>query len=346
MGKIKTKFDGLPEPTEPLKIEFISTGSDSVDAMLGGGIPRTRITQVYGPEDSCKTVFAYRIAAMAQRKYPDEVVVWIDVERTFNADFAELNGVDMSKLRYHAATKAEDVANLLVRYAWAESGVSLIVVDSIGHTNPASRMDAEAFVKDYNQAMGKNPKINTDMAKNVTEGIARPGGAAVLVVNQIRFKLGGYGDPETTPGGQNLKHSLSLNLRVTKVESIDVPTKGYGVKIRVRVKRSKLGNSNVATTDNNHLKVYFAKDGIEDADIYNLRDEAIRRGIISKKGAWYTSTEIPELKSNGDAKLFTLLKGNAELQDALRKAIAEAPEAFVFGGQDVPELEDELDADQ
>jgi hypothetical protein len=92
--------------------------------------------------------------------------------------------------------------------------------------------------------------------------------------------------------------------------------------------------------------VYFAKDGIEDADIYNMRDEAIRRGIISKSGAWYTSTEIPGLKSQGDAKLFALLKGSAELQETLRRAIAEAPEAFVFGGQDVPELEDELDADQ
>lgn len=284
---------GLPEPDRPSAIKVIPTAFGAVnrDVLKIGGIPLARITQLYGPQDSGKTISLYHIAAMAQRAFPGRPVLWLDTEQSFDWDFAAGQGVDTApdRLVKYSTTSAERAIELMLEYL-AQGVCSLIVVDSIGNINTSAALQAAAFKTDDSgkRAVAVQPgviaKITTDAVKAVVN-YQMKNETAVVFSNQVRDKIGVmFGSTEDTPGGRALKHNLHINVRTRRVGIIEDGGVPIGVRIGWDVKRNKFGT--VAETDvDTHLTFYLAG-GIEKLQIVDLYDRAVRSGVVLVSGSW------------------------------------------------------------
>lgn len=295
--EIMSNFDNCPEPDNnqgPLQV--IRSGFDVFDNYICGigGIPRSRITQLYGAESVGKTLTAMRLAAMAQMDYPDETVVWLDVEKTFDFDWAVKQGicVDSDVFRYHTISSVESCADHVARYLTSGGGISLLVIDSIGQLANSNQLGGDAFAR-HEKGKRKDEPINakrvagvagviTDMTKNITANLDKSN-AAVLGINQIRDKIGVvYGDPIDFPGGHLWKHNIALNIQVLRRNNIEDDRGEVEVYVAAYYcRKNKCGVSGHKTDEsvNAHPR-YYLEDGINKAAVYSAYDAAVRLGII------------------------------------------------------------------
>lgn len=319
-------LEDAPTPTVLNERRVIPFGFASLDTNLlrVGGIVRGRISQIYGPEAQGKTLSALRLCAMAQRLYPEEAVVWIDTEHTFDFDWAERNEVDARSplFRYHATTVAEEAMQYIANYLSKPRGViSLLVVDSIGNINTARALQGASFDVDGASEFktkiqpGIQAKLTTELIKNITHQAAQAE-VAVLMLNQVREKIGVlYGDPETTPGGKALRHNLTLDMRVRLAETVvDGDKEVEGVRIAYTIRKYKLGSVN-KTTDQNHPTYYF-DNGIVRSRVQNVYDNALRSGALVRAGAWFTVTATGE-RFQGQKAVIAELSDNTEFLERL-----------------------------
>lgn len=215
--------------------DVIPTGSLALDAALGiGGWPVGRISEVWGPEHAGKTTMAYWAVAEAQRKFPDRMVAWVDMEQTFDSTWAEKNGVDLSRLWVHNPTTAEDVADAVKEFTL--SGLcSLVVLDSVG--GMISRVEIEKDAEDA--TVGLVAKTVTRMVK-ICAPACYQNKTTVLVINQVRARIGGYGGDEDTGGGWALKHVTTVKVQVRRGEPVRAKimdqdmTIGHAVSARIQ----------------------------------------------------------------------------------------------------------------
>lgn len=191
----------------------IPSGIFPFDLAMGGGIPLQRISLLYGKEDSMKSSLAMLLCANAQRLFPDKKAVWVDIEGVFTKDWAAALGVDIDKLVYVSPANAEQVVDIVEGILHAEDA-SIIVLDSL-----AALVTQQELQKSAEDAIvGKTGLIVNKLYRKVTQalGEARRKGRqpALLVINQIRFKIGVmYGNPETLPGGPSFMFGSSMTLR-------------------------------------------------------------------------------------------------------------------------------------
>jgi recombination protein RecA len=286
----------------PAQVEVIPTGALSLDLALGvGGLPRGRIVEVYGPESSGKTTLAYHAIAEAQRA--GWRCAFIDAEHAMDPAYAAAIGVDVEKLllcQPDHGEQAIDVIDLL-----AGSGeVALIVVDSVAALLP--RAELEGSISE--QHVGLQARM---MSKGVRKlaGALRRSQTTCLFTNQLREKVGVvYGSRETQPGGRALKYYASQRLDMRRIETLKDGESAVGICVRVKVVKNKVA----APFGLAEFEIEFGH-GI--SRVGCLLDEAVRRGVIKRSGAYFAYGE--ERLGQGRAKVKAALEERPDLVEAI-----------------------------
>ncbi|GBD19630.1 Protein RecA [bacterium HR28] len=299
----------MGEDASKLQVDVIPTGAIALDLALGvGGIPRGRITEIFGPESSGKTTLALHVIAQAQRM--GGIAAYIDAEHAFDPVYAERLGVDLDNLlisQPDTGEQALEITETLVR----SGAVDVVVIDSVAALVPRAEIEGEMG----DAHVGLQARLMSQALRKLTGAISRSK-TAVIFINQLRMKIGVmYGNPETTTGGNALKFYASVRLDIRKVDAIKEGNETVGTRVRVKVVKNK-----VAPPFRQAEFDIMYNEGISVAG--NLLDVATDLGIIRKSGAWYYLGEERLGQGRENAKAF--LKANPELMREIEQRIRQA----------------------
>jgi recombination protein RecA len=281
-----------------VRIAAIPTGALNLDAAIGiGGIPRGRITEVYGPESSGKTTLALHLAANAQRL--GGVASFIDAEHALDVEYAKKLGVDVEQLlvsQPDTGEQALEIADILVR----SGAVDIIVVDSVAALVPKAEIEGEMG----DAHVGLQARLMSQALRKLAGSINRSR-TSVIFINQLREKIGVmFGNPETTTGGKALKFYASVRLDVRRIGPVKERDEITGSRVRVKVVKNKVAPP-FKTAE---FDVMF-NEGISHSGL--LVDLGVEAGVIEKSGAWYSYGKERIGQGRENAKLY--LKDNTEL---------------------------------
>ena len=279
-------------------IESIPTGALNLDAAIGiGGIPRGRVTEIYGPESSGKTTLCLHVVANAQRA--GGVAAFIDAEHALDIDYAKKLGVDVENLlvsQPDTGEQALEICEILVR----SGAVDVIVIDSVAALVPKAEIEGDMG----DSHVGLQARLMSQALRKLTGAIARSR-TSVVFINQLREKIGVmFGSPETTTGGKALKFYASLRLDIRRIGPVKDKEEVTGSQVRVKVVKNKVA----APFKQAEFDIMYAE-GISHTSL--LVDIGSESGIIDKSGAWYSYNGQRIGQGRENAKLF--LKENHAL---------------------------------
>lgn len=289
-----------------MAVEVIPTGSLSLDLALGvGGIPRGRITEIYGPEASGKTTLAQHIVAEAQKL--GGTAAFIDMEHALDPTYAARCGVDVDNLlisQPDTGEQALEITETLVR----SGAVELVVIDSVAALVPRSELEGDMG----DAQMGAMARLMSQALRKLSGAINQTK-TAVVFTNQLRQKIGVmFGNPETTTGGQALKFYASVRLDCRRIQSIKVGAEIVGNRTRVRVVKNKVAAPfRMAEFD------IMYNEGI--SKVGDLIDLATQLSIIDKRGAFYSYGDVRIGQGRENSKEF--LRQNPDLADEIELVI-------------------------
>ena len=264
--------------TERQQVDFIPSGSIALDLALGvGGIPRGRITEIFGPESSGKTTVCQHIIAEAQRK--GGVAAFIDVEHALDPGYARACGVNVDELlvsQPDTGEQALEITETLIR----SGGIDVVVVDSVAALVPRAEIEGEMG----DSFVGIQARLMSQALRKLTGAVSRSN-TALVFTNQLREKIGVmFGNPETTPGGRALKFYASVRLDIRRVETIKSGQESIGNRVRVKVVKNKVAPPfRVAEFDVMYGEG-ISKEG-------GLLDVGVAMDVVDKTGAWFTYGE-------------------------------------------------------
>ena len=318
----------LGELSNSLATESISTGSLAVDLALGtGGIPRGRVTEVFGAESAGKSTLAIHL--MSETQKAGGVAAYIDVEHALDPHYAGNCGLNLDELliaQPDSAEQALDITEQLVR----SGAIDAIVVDSVAALVPQAEIEGDMG----DTHVGLQARLMSQALRKLT-GTIHKSKTAVVFINQLREKVGvTYGSPEVTPGGRALKFYSSVRIDLRRVESIKQGSEVIGNRVRARIVKNKVAAPfRVAEFD-----IMFNQ-GI--SRMGDLLEIGTARGIIKKSGAFYSYGETRLGQGRENAKDF--LQQHPEIAASVENRIRANGEAEA--ADPVPELEedDELD---
>jgi len=292
-----------------LATQAIPTGSIALDAALGiGGIPKGRITEVYGPESSGKTTLAQHIIAEAQKA--GGVAAFIDAEHALDPEYAAKCGVDIDNLYISQPDNAEqalEIAEALVR----SGALDIIVIDSVAALVP--RAEIEGDMGDAH--MGLQARLMSQALRKLV-GVIKRSNTAVLFTNQLRQRIGVFfGNPETTSGGKALKFYAAVRLDIRRMEAIKKGSEVIGNRTRVWVKKNKVAAPfRKAEFDIMYDRGISREGGVLDA--------AVEMEIVEKRGSYYSYGETRLGQGRENVKNF--LREDGDLLDEIERRVREA----------------------
>jgi recombination protein RecA len=293
-----------------VNVETTPTGSLSLDLALGGGIPRGRIVEIYGPESSGKTTLTLHAIAEVQKQ--GGTAAFIDAEHALDPAYAKRIGVDVENLLLSQPDNGEqalEITETLVR----SSAVDLIVVDSVAALVPRAEIEGDMG----DPQMGLQARLMSQALRKLTGVISRSK-TTVIFINQIRMKIGVmFGNPETTTGGNALKFYASVRMDIRRISQIKAGDAVIGNRARVKVVKNKIAPPfREAEFD------IMYNQGISTAG--DILDLAVKYEIVEKAGAWfaYNSEKIGQ----GREAAKTYLQENPKVQSEIAKKVREAAE--------------------
>ncbi len=289
-------------------IACIPTGSIALDVALGiGGIPRGRVTEIFGPESSGKTTVALHIVAEAQRA--GGTAAFIDAEHALDPTYAQALGVDINELLVSQPDNGEqalEIADMLIR----SNAVDVIVIDSVAALTPRAEIEGEMG----DTHVGLQARLMSQALRKIAGSLHRSQTSAVFI-NQLREKIGVmFGSPETTPGGRALKFYSSVRLDVRRIETLKDGTDAVGNRVRVKVVKNKVAPPFRQAEFDIIYGVGISREG-------SLIDLGVEEGIVRKAGAWYTyeGDQLGQGKENSR----TFLREHTDIAQEIERRILE-----------------------
>lgn len=257
-----------------MKVETISTGALTLDLALGGGIPKGRVIEIYGPESSGKTTVA--LHAIAEIQKDGGIAAFVDAEHALDPIYAGNLGVDIENLLVSQPDTGEaglEIVDQLIR----SNAIDLVVVDSVAALTPRAEIEGEMG----DTHVGLQARLMSQALRKITGNIGRTG-CSVIFLNQLRQKIGiSYGNPEVTTGGNALKFYASVRMDIRRIQTLKKGTEEYGIRAKVKVAKNKVAPPfRIAEFD-----VIFGE-GI--STLGCLLDLAEENNIITRRGAWYS----------------------------------------------------------
>jgi len=311
IGQIEKRFGKgsimkMGESTAHLPIEAIPTGSLALDLALGiGGIPKGRITEIFGPESSGKTTLAQHIIAEAQKR--GGTVAYIDAEHALDPSYAANCGVNVDELlisQPDTGEQALEICEALVR----SSAIDVIIIDSVAALVPRAEIEGDMG----DPQMGLQARLMSQALRKLAAAIGRSG-TAVIFINQLREKVGiVYGNPEVTTGGRALKFYSSVRIDLRRAETIKQGTEALGSRVRVKVVKNKVAPPFRTAEFDIMFDHGISKEG-------NLLDIGLELGLISKAGAFFSYGDIRLGQGRESAKQH--LAQNPELAQEIEERI-------------------------
>jgi len=298
----------LTEMPSRLQVDAIPTGAIELDIALGiGGIPRGRVTEIFGQEGSGKTTLAYHIIAEAQKL--GGVAVYIDTEHALDPEYAKNVGIDLNRLLLSQPDTGEQA--LEIADAFVRSGaVDVIVIDSVAALVPKAELEGEMG----ESHVGLQARLMSQALRKLVGSIQKSRTAAIFI-NQVRQKIGiTYGNPETTPGGLALKFYASVRLRLSRGEPIKVGNETVGHRVEIKVVKNKLAPPFKDAT----IDIYFGK-GISWAT--SLLESGVKYGVIQKSGNWFIYRDERLGQGRENAKAF--LESHPEIAAEIDRIVRE-----------------------
>jgi recombination protein RecA len=319
-----------------MKVETISTGALTLDLALGGGLPKGRIIEIYGPESSGKTTVALHAVAEVQKL--GGVAAFVDAEHALDPVYAANLGVDIENLLVSQPDTGEaalEIVDQLVRSA----AVDIVVIDSVAALVPRAEIEGEMG----DSHMGLQARLMSQALRKITGNIGKSG-CTVIFINQLRQKIGvTYGSPETTTGGQALKYYASVRLDIRRIQTLKKGTEEYGNRAKVKVAKNKVAPPfRIAEFD-----VIFGK-GI--STLGCLADMAEETGVIVRKGAWYSynGENISQGRDNAIKYMEENPEFTQEVEALVRQKLDMGAEvsANTVKASDVEEDDDDFDPEE
>jgi len=293
---------------ERMVTEAISTGSVALDVALGvGGIPKGRITEIYGPESSGKTTLALHLVAEAQKS--GGICAFIDAEHALDSEYARNLGVDIDGLLVSQPSTGEEALEItdgLVR----SGAIALVVVDSVAALVPKAEIEGEMG----DSHMGLQARMMSQAMRKLSGSISKTN-SVVIFINQLREKIGVmFGNPETQPGGKALKFYASVRLDIRRVETLKQGTDMVGNRVKVKVVKNKVA----PPFRQAEFDIMFGQ-GISRSG--GILDMAIELGLANKSGSWFTYGDQRIGQGRENAKQFLDENSNmmAEIEARIRQ---------------------------
>ncbi len=293
---------------ETEKVAAISTGSLALDVALGiGGVPRSRITEIYGAESSGKTTVALQIVAEAQKA--GGLALFIDAEHALDLEYARTLGVDVDRLYVSQPSTGEEALEIMD--SMIKSGaMDIVVLDSVAALVPKAEIEGE--MGDAHVGL---------QARLMSQGLRKVGGTvnrtktAVVFINQIREKIGVmFGNPETTPGGRALKFWASCRIEVRRGELLKNGTESYGARTKVKIVKNKVA----PPFRQAEFDIIFGKGVSTAGDVLDL---AVMNELVSRAGTYYNYGEVRLGQGRDNARTF--LEDNPEILRELDQKLRE-----------------------
>ena len=293
--------------TKKLNVETFSSGSLALDQALGGGIPKGRIIEVFGPESSGKTTLTLHMIAEIQKN--GGIAGFIDAEHALDPVYASNLGVDINNLyisQPDSGEQALEIAETMVR----SGALDLVVIDSVAALVPKAEIDGEMG----DSPVGLQARLMSQALRKLTPVVSKSN-CSVIFINQLREKVGiMFGNPETTTGGRALKFYSSVRIDVRRIESI----KEGGAIVANRTKAKVVKNKIAPPFKEATFEISFGKGIDKNGEIIDL---AVEHGFINKTGAWFTDVEDSSLRWQGRANAKLYIEEHSEYKDKLETLI-------------------------
>ena len=291
---------------EKVRVEAVPTGAINLDAAIGvGGIPRGRVTEIYGPESSGKTTLCLHVVANAQKL--GGVAAYIDAEHALDTEYARKLGVDVESLlisQPDTGEQALEICEILVR----SGAVDIVVVDSVAALVPKAEIEGDMG----DSHVGLQARLMSQALRKLTGAIARSK-TIVIFINQLREKIGVmFGNPETTTGGKALKFYASVRLDIRRIGPVKDKEDVVGSHVRVKVVKNKVA----PPFKQAEFDIMYAE-GISHTSL--LVDIGSEAGIIEKSGAWYSYNGQKIGQGRENAKLY--LKDNPAIMAEIEEKV-------------------------